>query len=271
VTFPRNHDPRYFSLDGFRNILARAQATGYRIVPFRAFEPPGDRPVLLLRHDLDGPLKGAEANAELEAKAGVSATYFVQTAGDFYNVLSAAGRTLLRRLTGLGHEVGQHYEAKRYLAGGDEALASDLRLLEDLCGQPVRSASQHVPIDDDAIAIERYVDNDAYAPRFTQPPMHYLSDSLMAWREATPHDLLDRGASFQLLTHPETWIGGYRDMGEALRGMMNEEIEAVRMRYRDVQSHYEMLIAARAERDRKFRERRMRPPTEIESRDARSA
>ncbi|HKU85065.1 MAG TPA: hypothetical protein VJV77_01890 [Casimicrobiaceae bacterium] len=271
MTFPRNHDPRYFSLDGFRFILTRAQAIGYRIVPFRAFEPPGDRPVLLLRHDLDGPLGGAEAIAELESEAGVSATFFVQTAGDFYNLLSAAGRTLLRRLTELGHEVGLHYEAKRYLTEGDAALANDLRLLEDLCGQPVQSASQHVPIDDDAIAIERYVDNDAYAPRFTQPPMRYLSDSLMAWREATPHDLLDCRASFQLLTHPETWIGGYRDMAQALRGMMDEEIAAVRKRYRDVQANYEMLIAARAERDRQFRERRTRPPTEIASRDARSA
>lgn len=269
--FPRNDDPRYFSLDGFRNILSRANATGYRIVPFRAFEPPGDRPVLLLRHDLDGPLGGAEAFAELEAEAGVSATYFVQTAGDFYNLLSAAGRTLLRRLTELGHEVGLHYEAKRYLADGDAALAGDLRLLEDLSGQPVQSASQHVPIDDDAIAIERYVANDAYAPRFTQPPMHYISDSLMAWREATPHDLIDREVPFQLLTHPETWIGGYRDMEEALRGMMHEEIEAVRRRYRDVRSHYERLIAARAERDRQFRERRMRPPPDIASREARPA
>ena len=256
MTFPRNQDDLYFSLEGFRVLLTRALSRSYRVVSFRAFEPPGEHPVLLLRHDLDGPLKGAQAMAELEAEVGVKATYFVQTAGDFYNLLSLGNRALLRRLADLGHEVGLHYDAKRYLACGEAALASDLRLLEDLFGQPVRSASQHIPLDGDAFAIDRYVENDAYAPRFTQPPMHYISDSLMAWRQATPHDLLERGISFQLLTHPETWIGGYRDMDEALEGMMSEELEMVRMRYRATRSHYAQLIASRAERDRQFRERR---------------
>ena len=269
MTFPRSNDNRYFSLDGFRAILTRARSLGYRIVPFRTFEPPGERPVLLLRHDLDGPLKGAHAMAELEAEVGVNATYFVQTASDFYNLLSVPNRALLRRLVDLGHEVGLHYDAKRYLASGAAALASDVRLLEDLCGQAVLSASQHIPVEDDAIAIDRYVENEAYAPRFTQPPMHYISDSLMAWREATPHDLLDRRGSFQLLTHPETWIGGYRDMAEALSGMMREEIEMVRMRYQDTRVHYMDLISSREERDRRFRERRTQAPREIASDDGR--
>ena len=270
MTFPRNQDDRYFSLDGFRAILTGACSRGYRIVSFRTFEPPGERPVLLLRHDLDGPLKGAHAMAELEAEVGVNATFFVQTAGDFYNLLSTTNRTLLRRLTALGHEIGLHYDAKRYVASGGAALASDLRLLEDLCGQPIVSASQHIPVDGDAFAIDRYIENDAYAPRFTQPPMHYISDSLMAWREATPHDLLERGASFQLLTHPETWIGGYGDMDDALNGMMSEEIERVRMRYRDTRSHYADLISTRAERDRRFRER-MHSSRDVTSNDDRSS
>lgn len=255
MTFPENRDPRYFSLDGYRAILARARALDYRIVAFREFSPPAEQAVLLLRHDLDGPLAGARAMAELEAEAGVRATYFVQTAGDFYNLLSRASRAFLRRLVALGHEIGLHYEAQRYR---DEAgaVGRDLRLLEDLSGQPVRSASQHIPVDDDPIAMERHVENEAYAARFTRDPMTYISDSLMAWREATPHDLLDRGASFQLLVHPETWIGGYRDMGEALRGMMAEEIEAVATRYREVGAHYAALIEQRAERDRAFRARR---------------
>ncbi len=265
MTFPRNQDSRYFSLDGFRTILERAASLRYRIVSFREFEPPAERPVLLLRHDLDGPLKGARAMAELEGEAGVQATYFVQTAGDFYNLLSVPHRTFLRRLIDLGHEVGLHYDAKRYVAGGAAALSSDLRLLEDLCGRPVRSASQHLPVEDDAILLDGRIENEAYEPRFTQAPMTYISDSLMAWRQATPHDLFDRRASFQLLTHPETWIGAYGDMAEALSGMMREEIEMVKTRYREVSSHYTDLIGSRAERDRQFLERRARPPRQIGS------
>lgn len=264
MPFPANQDSRYFSLAGFRTVLSRALALGYRIPLFREFEPPDKRPVLLLRHDLDGPLKGARAMSELEAELGVRATYFVQTASDFYNLLSMTNRSLLRRLVDLGHEIGLHYEARRYLGvDGSTALQNDLRLLQDLTGQAVRSASQHIPIDGDALTLEPYVAHEAYAPRFTQAPMTYISDSLMAWREATPHDLLDRGASFQLLVHPETWVGGYGDMGEALAGMMAEEIDAIRSRYQDVASHYAELIDTRAERDQRFRESRLEAPRDI--------
>jgi hypothetical protein len=264
MPFPVNQDPRYFSLAGFGAIVSRALAQGYRVVPFREFTPPDARPVLLLRHDLDGPLKGAQAIAELEAGVGVRATFFVQTAGSFYNLLSAGSRSFMRGLADLGHEVGLHYEAARYRGdGGGAALRFDLRLLEDLTGQPVRSASQHLPLDGDAVALDGYVENEAYAPRFTQAPMTYLSDSLMAWRQATPHDLLDRGGSFQLLTHPETWVGSYRDMNEALHGMMQEEIDAVRRRYLDVSSHYAELIEQRTERDRQYRASRRQPPRPV--------
>jgi len=264
MPFPVNQDSRYFSLAGFRAILSRALALDYRFPLFREFAPPDKHPVLLLRHDLDGPLNGAAAMSELEAKLGVRATYFVQTASDFYNLLSTTNRSLLRRLVDLGHEVGLHYEARRYLGvEGNTALQNDLRLLQDLTGQAVQSASQHIPIDGDPVSLEPYVAHEAYAPRFTRAPMTYISDSLMAWREATPHDLLDRGASFQLLVHPETWVGGYRDMGDALAGMMREEIDAIGKRYEDVASQYAELIDTRAERDRRFRESRLEPALPI--------
>lgn len=264
MTFAVNHDPRYFSIAGYGAILSRALALGYRVVPFREFSPPDARPVLLLRHDLDGPLRGAEAMAECEAGNGVRATYFVQTAGCFYNLLAPHGRALLRRLAALGHEVGLHYEAGRYAgAGGESRLQGDLRLLEELAGAPVRSASQHLPIEGDAVALDRYVQHEAYAARFTQAPMTYISDSLMAWRQATPHDLLDRGASFQLLTHPETWIGAYRDMQEALDGMMQEELAEVRTRYERTAAHYAELYAQRTERDRQYTLRRQQPPRTV--------
>ena len=112
----------------------------------------------------------------------------------------------------------------------------------------------------DGLPLDRYVDHEAYAPRFTQSPMTYISDSLMAWRQATPHDLLDRGASFQLLTHPETWAGTYRDMQAALDGMMEEELAEVRTRYQRTAAHYAELFAQRAERDRQYALSRQQPP-----------
>jgi hypothetical protein len=238
-------------------MLARGLALGYRIGPFRDFVLPPDRPALILRHDLDGPLRGAQAIAEIEAEAGVTATFFVQTAGDAYNLLSPGSRALLRRLTELGHEIGLHYESSRYV-DDDSQVARDLQLLEDLARQPVRSAAQHIPIDSAPFPIGRHVENDAYAARFTRAPMTYISDSLMAWRDATPHDLFDARASFQLLVHPETWVAAYRDMGEALQGMMDEEVAAIVARYGDLSTYYARLYAGRVDADRRFRAERDR-------------
>ena len=157
----------------------------------------------------------------------------------------------------MGHEIGLHYEAERYLGTeGPQNLISDLRLLEDLSGQVVVSASQHIPIDGAQISLLDYVRNEAYEPRFIEGDMTYISDSLMVWRQATPHDLLDSRTSFQFLTHPDVWIANYPNMGTALREMMEAECEVTRRRYAEVTEYYGKLLRERAERDDRFRERR---------------
>jgi hypothetical protein len=250
----------YFTPAGYRAILERALALDYRVVAFREFETPGERPVLLLRHDLDHALGPARVTAEAEAALGVRATYFVQTACEFYNLLSHESRRLVRELAELGHEIGLHHEADRYVGeGGEQRLLGDLRLLEDLSGRPVVSAAQHLPTRDEPVALAGWVRNEAYAPRFVDPPMRYLSDSLMVWREAAPHDLLDRRESFQFLTHPETWVGGHADMREALLDLRDREMAALRSRYQALVEFYAKLLAEREARDARFRRRRARP------------
>jgi hypothetical protein len=200
-------DPKYFTLAGYRDILERAASLGYRIVSFRDFALPPTGPVLLLRHDLDRPLEAAALFGAIEAELGITSTYFVQTACDFYNLLSKDSRKIIAGLAAQGHEIGLHYESERYLGPkGERNLLGDLRLLEDLCGERIVSASQHIPIDNEQISLAAHLENEAYEPRFTEPPMSYISDSLMVWRQATPYDLLEAKASFQFLTHPDTWM-----------------------------------------------------------------
>ncbi|HEV3193143.1 MAG TPA: hypothetical protein VGY54_21695, partial [Polyangiaceae bacterium] len=140
-------DPRYFSPGGYRRLIQRALRLGYRISGFRNFRALGRRPVLLLRHDLDHSIRAAAIIAEIEAELGVSSTYFVQVACPFYNLLSNESRKLIEHIVQLGHEIGLHYEAPRYEGpGGEYKLGGDLRLLRDLSGQRVSSASQHVPV-----------------------------------------------------------------------------------------------------------------------------
>ena len=100
------------------------------------------------------------------------------------------------------------------------------------------------------------VRNEAYEARFTEAPMTYISDSLMTWRQATPHDLLDERLSFQFLTHPETWLGHYPNMAAALAGVRDEELSLVEQRYDELTRYYAELLANRAEKDRQFRLKR---------------
>ena len=245
-----------FTPSGYRAILTRALERSYRIVPFREFEMPGERPILLLRHDLDHVLPPALVTAETEAELGIRASYFVQTACALYNLLSRESRELIQRLVEMGHEIGLHYEADRYAGeGGAGRLRADLRLLEDLGGQPVVSAAQHLPTLDAPVTLSGYVQNEAYESRFIDPPMAYVSDSLMTWREARPLDLIERRASFQLLTHPETWTDGCADMRAALLGMREREIAALGSRYDALIESYARLLEQRAARDAGFRRR----------------
>jgi hypothetical protein len=262
--FHSHADAKYFTLESYRQILVRALSLDYRIVSFRDFSTPADRPVLLLRHDLDRPLKGAELFGQLEAELGVTSTFFVQTACDLYNLLSKDSRRIIQGLAAAGHEIGLHYEAERYCgAHGKQHLASDLRLLEDLSGHPIISASQHIPIDSERIALSDYIENEAYQPRFTEHPMTYVSDSLMVWRRATPHDLLDSRASFQFLSHPDTWMSCYASMDDALSDIMEQEIEDVRARYAELARHYRRLLLERRELDEQFRRRRTEPAMQV--------
>jgi hypothetical protein len=269
--FSDHGDNRYFTLDGYRKILARALSLDYRIVCFRNFSFSDTRPVLLLRHDLDRPLKGAELFGKLEADLGITSTFFVQTACDLYNILSKDSRRIIQSLAAQGHEIGLHYEAERYFGNhGKQHLLSDLRLLEDLSGHTIVSASQHIPTDADRVVLSDYIKNEAYEPRFTQHPMSYISDSLMVWRQATPHDLLDLKASFQFLSHPDTWTSDYRSIDDALSDMMEQEIENVRARYAELTGYYRRLLDERRKRDEHFKKSRGEPAKQIGHSEAKS-
>ena len=263
---PRPADPQDFSQAGYRRILARARALGYAVQSFDRFTPPAQQPVLLLRHDLDHSLRAAVPLAELELEHAVRSTYFVQVTCDFYNILGREGRSIVARLISLGHDVGLHYDARRYAeahhSGGAAAAARRLRLdialLEDLAGCPVASASQHLPCDTADFDVRQAVTNEAYDDRFTTGPMAYISDSLLAWRQATPHDLLDQRASFQFLTHPMKWAAPVACLHDVLERAFDEECAALRGQYDEVETYYAGLLERRAELDAKFRARRAR-------------
>jgi hypothetical protein len=195
-----------FSLEHYGELMDAAKAGGYRFAFFDAEPEAGD---LLLRHDVDLSLDAAVRLAELEAEAGVAATYFLMTQSVFYNLASPEGLRALNRLRELGHGVGLH------------AVWPGAELDERF--DPV--VAWHNPNHDYMSEPLEGVVNVMQPPFFDQD--HYRSDSNQRWRHGCPHEELARGefAWLQLLTHPEIWVYPGSTMRETMNAMLDAERE----------------------------------------------
>jgi hypothetical protein len=193
-----------FDLAHYGDLLEAAKAGGYRFAFFDREPAAGD---LILRHDVDLSLDAAITLAELEARAGAAATYFLMTSSVFYNLASAEGERALSRLEELGHRVGLH------------AVYPQLDL--DSRFDPV--VAWHNP---DPEFMREPLDgavNVMQAPYFD--PEHYRSDSNQHWRSGCPHEELADGRFewLQLLTHPEIWVYPGETMRETMTSMLDAE------------------------------------------------
>jgi hypothetical protein len=194
-----------FDLVHYRELLAAAEAGGYRWARFDHEPRPGD---LFLRHDVDMSLEAALVMAQIEADRGARATYFLMTRSQFYNLDSPDGERALARLRELGHGVGLH------AVHPDTAL--DERFDPVLAWHTPEREWMSEPVDGVV---------NAYRPPWFDPE-RYRSDSNQRWRSGCPHEQLAAGGFpwLQLLIHPEIWI--YE--GETMRATMLSLIEAER-------------------------------------------
>ena len=195
-----------FDLAHYRELVEAARAGGYRFAFFDRDPAAGD---LLLRHDVDLSLAAAVRLAELEAEAGVAATYFVMTESVFYNLASREGEAALVRLRALGHRVGLHAVYPR--------AELDERFDRVVAWHNPEAEFMSVSLDGAANAME---------PRFFVRGQ-YRSDSNQSWREGCPHEALARGDFewLQLLTHPEIWVYPGATMRETMLAMLDAERE----------------------------------------------
>jgi hypothetical protein len=191
-----------FDFAHYRELLDAARAGGYRFACFDHEPQPGD---LLLRHDVDLSLDAALRLAELEADADATATYFLMTRSEFYNLDSPSGEATVEWLRELGHRVGLH------------------------------AVWPHVDRDDRFDAVLAWHNPD---PEYIREPVEgfvnvmtapwadvYRSDSNQHWRQGCPHEEL-RAAAFerlQLLTHPEIWAYAGGTMRETMLAMLDAE------------------------------------------------
>jgi hypothetical protein len=191
-----------FSLGHYRELLAAAEAGGYRWATFDSQPRPGD---LYLRHDVDLSLEAALALARVEHELAVRATYFLMTESAFYNLDSRFGRETLRELRKLGHAVGLHAVHPRAELDDrfDEVIAWH-NPDPEYVSEPIAGAVN------------------VMEPAFFTPGL-YRSDSNRHWRAGCPHDELAAGAFewLQLLVHPEIWVYEGATMRETMESMLD--------------------------------------------------
>jgi hypothetical protein len=218
------------------DFLEQAGARDFAFLRFRDFLP-GAGPLpdryIALRHDVDFAPAYSLEMAELEHAAGVVATYHVLVDGQFYNPLDPAVVRQIRRIHELGHEVGLHVAlATADQTGAEVAFRRDL--LSDIVGAPVRSFSQHDPVNAGLAAVELPPDCEPCVDAYDVMRDHdllYVSDSAMMWRRYTFATALDEGRNLCLLAHPHSWLHPQNDYVALIREFEAGEVRRVTDRF----------------------------------------
>ena len=228
---------RDFTLDMYAGLCATALAAGYVPMTVRQYLRDASRParVMIMRHDIDRWPRRALAMAEIEARHGVLATYYVRMTRHVFRP------PVIRRLAELGHEIGYHYETLAR-ARGDvpralAAMREELTALRALAtvdtaamhGSPLsridnRAIWRHATLTDFGLRGEAYLSLDyGQLGYYTDTGRSWSADttnlrdrppgvSLAVLPAASSEDLRAVIASGQypalcIQTHPERWSG----------------------------------------------------------------
>ncbi|MEM9942665.1 MAG: hypothetical protein AAF939_13965, partial [Planctomycetota bacterium] len=128
-----------FTFDGYRNLIEKLLAKGYAFSAFPdAIEldlTKSQRPLCLMRHDIDFDLGMARDMALVEAEFQIQSTYFFLVRTEHYNLFSEQGTKLVREILDLGHHLGLHFDCASYdsettVAGFAKYATAEAQMLE---------------------------------------------------------------------------------------------------------------------------------------------
>jgi hypothetical protein len=233
-----------FTRARYAELLALASAH-YRFEPFGTGCA---EPHVLWRHDLDYSVRLAHRIAEIEAEAGVRATYFFLLGSPYYNLHDATNRRLAKQIVALGHYPGLHFDPMLYDALGSMAqletlMARERAILADIVGAAIDVVSFHNP----ALAGVMDVNSaflagmrNAYAADI-QKNYLYCSDSFGYWRFRPAHQVLTERPSprLQILTHPVWWADEPAGIRTRIRNCVDDEAA------RTLRIHDQLLVSGK--------------------------
>lgn len=242
---------REFSKSGFVNIIQFARLNKYEILPLRDAKRVTSSPKLILRHDVDTDLGLALKLAELENKLGIKATYFILLFNNFYNPLSPSNREIIAKIKLLGHEIGLHWDSRDYQKPNWEGwFKTNLKILSEIAGETIISASQHEPISTPKMNVDRLVVNETYSDKFRE--FIYVSDSSMNWRQYSPWELIAKNENIQFLAHPLWWMTKNSGRSEKVLESFARSSQNQKVFYNGILKQISFVLKNRSRLDKEF-------------------
>lgn len=206
---------------------------------------------VILRHDVDFTLEKALDFARIENGKNVTSTYFVLLSTNFYNVFSKESFEILREIKALGHDIGLHFDEKRYEISDVNSLGyyilKESRALEELLGNKILTVSMHRPskwILENDIKLDGIINT--YSNYFFKD-FKYLSDSRMFWREDVL-DIVEKESydRLHILTHPFWYSNKEETMKEKLLDfVINAKVD----RYNNIKGNFREIEHVLKEED----------------------
>ena len=162
----------------------------------------------IMRHDIDFDVNAALRLAKLESGflKELNSTFFVLLSTNYYNVFSRDTTTALNSILALGHEIGLHFDEKKY--GSEvpvtiiDAVQEEAYILGRMLGTKIRAVSMHRPSEYTLEADYSFEGlKNSYSQVFWRE-FKYLSDSRMHWSE-NAESIIASGqhARLHILTH----------------------------------------------------------------------
>lgn len=198
-----------FTVEHYRNILLKAKES----YVFRTYDDYSlDEKFIILRHDVDYSIHRAFRLAQIEASEGIKSTFFILLHSEFYNIFEKDISNLIKKIIGLGHNIGLHFDSHFYEISNEEDLHEKLvfekGILENLFNTGVNSFCFHITND-----FTLSCNKDSYGgmlnaySEFYQKEIGYCSDSNGYWRFKRLMDIISNLTynQLQINLHPAWW------------------------------------------------------------------
>jgi hypothetical protein len=200
-----------FTQENYRRLLALACEERRFVSLHEAWDAPD---ICHWRHDIDlSPLR-ALALAQIEAKQGVQAIYYVYLHSMFYSFWERETLDTLRFISRLGHEIGLHFETAFYQKDSpsvrslERNLAEEAEVLSRVLELDIRSFTIHNPESGDPLLEQEDVAGlvNGFGPALRER-FEYCSDSNGYWRYQRLEEVLRAPVlrPLNVLTHPVWW------------------------------------------------------------------